>query len=129
MIYVDTSVALAHLLAEDRHPPDTFWSGMLVSSRLLEYEVWTRVHARKLGRTHGEAVRAVLGRIAFLELIPEVLGRAREPFPVPVRTLDALHLASASFLVEQGQAVTIASYDRRLLDAARSLRLTVQALP
>jgi hypothetical protein len=39
MIYVDTSVALAHLLAEDRCPPPGFWSQDLVTSRLLEYEV------------------------------------------------------------------------------------------
>ena len=38
----------------------------------------------------------LLGRIAFLELIPEVVGRAREPFPVEVRTLDALHLAPST---------------------------------
>ena len=25
MIYVDTSVVLAHLLAEDRRPPDALW--------------------------------------------------------------------------------------------------------
>jgi len=31
MIYLDTSVALAHLLAEDRHPPDNLWTEVLVS--------------------------------------------------------------------------------------------------
>ncbi len=45
MIYVDTSVVLAHLLTEDRSPPASFWQGNLVSSRLLEYEVWTRLHS------------------------------------------------------------------------------------
>jgi hypothetical protein len=39
MIYLDSSVALAHLLAEDRFPPDEFWDEQLVSSRLLECEV------------------------------------------------------------------------------------------
>ena len=48
MIYLDTSVALAHLLAEDVIPNATLWSETLVSSRLLEYELWTRVHARRL---------------------------------------------------------------------------------
>lgn len=41
MIYLDTSVALAHLLAEDRRPPEALWDETLVSSRLLEYELWT----------------------------------------------------------------------------------------
>lgn len=42
MIYLDTSVALAQLLAEDRVPPEPLWRDSLVSSRLLEYEIWTR---------------------------------------------------------------------------------------
>jgi hypothetical protein len=33
------------LLDEDRWPPDTLWSETLVSSRLLEYEAWTRIHS------------------------------------------------------------------------------------
>lgn len=41
MIYVDTSVALAELLAEDRRPGEHFWNETLVSSRLLEYELWS----------------------------------------------------------------------------------------
>jgi len=48
VIYVDTSVALAQLLAEDRRPPASLWNETLVASRLLEYELWTRLHARKL---------------------------------------------------------------------------------
>jgi hypothetical protein len=36
MTYLDSSVALAHLLAEDRFPPDLLWDQQLVSSRLLE---------------------------------------------------------------------------------------------
>ena len=35
MIYLDTSVALAWLLTEDRQPSASFWDGTLVSSRLL----------------------------------------------------------------------------------------------
>ena len=125
MIYVDTSVILAQLLAEDHQPPESLWGETLVSSRLLEYEVWTRIHARKLARSHGEAVRALLGRLAFLELAPPVLALALDPFPVPVRTLDALHLASLEFLRTQKQPVTLASYDQRLIVAARRLRIDV----
>ena len=43
MIYVDTSVVLAQLLAEDRRPSDSLWESSLVSSRLLEYEAWNRL--------------------------------------------------------------------------------------
>jgi hypothetical protein len=121
VIYLDTSVALAHLLAEDVVPPVALWQEPLVSSRLLEYELWTRLHARRLARSHGDAARDLVQRLALLELIPEVLRRAVEPFPAPVRTLDALHLASVEFLKGRGQAVTLASYDQRQRAAATAM--------
>lgn len=129
VIYVDTSVALAHLLAEDRVPPPELWDQSLVSSRLIEYEIWTRVHARRLGRSHGELAREILGRLALLELAPPVLARALEPFPAPVRTLDAIHLASIEFLRTQGQDIQFASYDERMLAVARALAVPILDLP
>ena len=127
MIYVETSVVLAQLLAEDRCPPESLWTATPVSSRLTEYEVWTRVHARGLGASHGEAVRLLLGRLGWLELTPVVLARALEPWPVAVRTLDALHLASIEFLRARGQEITLASYDDRVIAAAR--RLSIPLFP
>ena len=123
MIYLDSSVALAHLLAEDRSPPESIWRETLVSSRLLEYEVWNRIHARRLGRSHGEEARALIGHVALVELAPPVLARVLEPFPIPVRTLDALHLASIEFLRARGQTVELASFDERLLAGARALHI------
>jgi predicted nucleic acid-binding protein len=128
LIYLDTSVALAHLLVEDSSPPEKLWQEALISSRLLEYEIWTRIHARKLERSHADEVRALLGRVALVELSPPVLTRALEPFPKPVRTLDALHLASIDFLHRQNQSVSLASYDDRLITAARALRFSIYPL-
>jgi predicted nucleic acid-binding protein len=129
MIYLDSSVALAHLLAEDRLPDPAIWGqAPLVSSRLLEYEVWNRINARGLAATHEDAVRALLGRISFLELAPPVLARALEPFPVPVRTLDALHLASIEFLRGLGQRPSLATYDQRLAGAATALAIPLAAV-
>lgn len=128
MIYLDTSVALAHILAEDQAPPEKLWQEILISSRLLEYEVWTRIHGRNLTKSHSDEARAVLNRVAFVELSPPVLARALEPFPKPVRTLDALHLASMDFLRRQGQAILLASYDTRLSAAARALRFPIYKL-
>lgn len=125
MIYLDTSVALAQLLAEDQIPPAQLWRETLVASRLLEYELWTRIHALGLIRTHGESARQLVGQLALLELAPDVLARALEPFPVPVRTLDALHLASVEFLREKGQKVELASYDDRMLRCARRLHIPI----
>ena len=109
MIYLNSSVALAHLLSEDRLPPADLWQQPLISSRLMQYEVWTRLNARRLGRSHGEDARTLLARVALIELTPPVLERALEPFPAPVRTLDALHLASIEFLRARGQRPELAS--------------------
>ena len=128
MIYVDTSVVLAHLLAEDRKPPDGLWREPLVTSRLLHFETWTRIHAHGLSSSHGDAVRAILSRMAVVEMQGLVLERALEPFPAPVRTLDALHLASIEFLRSHGQPVALASYDERMVTAARALKIGLFAL-
>ena len=128
MIYLDTSVALAHLLAEDRAPPENLWREPLIASRLLEYELWNRIHARGLTRSHSEETRAVIGRVALIELAPQVLARALEPFLVPLRTLDAMHLSSLLFMRERGVKIELASYDERMLAAARDLKIPMFAL-
>ena len=121
MIYLDSSVALAHLLAEDRFPPEKLWRESLVSSRLLQFETWNRINALGLGASLGELVQEVIARLAIIEMTPQTLARALEPFPVPVRTLDTLHLASMHYLASLGQNVCLASYDQRLLEAAGHL--------
>ena len=128
MIYLDSSVALAQLFAEDRQPPEDLWREPLTASRLLQYEVWARVHARRLEASHGDKVRDLLDGVAYIELTPLVLARALEPFPLPVRTLDALHLATMDFVQGRGQAIELASYDPRLLAAARALRIPTRRL-
>jgi hypothetical protein len=128
VIYLDTSVALAYLLSEDRAPPESLWRETLVSSRLLEYELWVRVNARGLGATQGDNVRQLLGRVALVELLPAVLARTLEPFPIVLRTLDALHLAALGFLRGLGQKVELASYDVRQLEAARALGIPISPL-
>ena len=129
MIYVDASVAVAHLLFEDRRPSPALWDETLVSSRLLQYEVWTVLHARSLGESHGRAASTILGRLALLELSPAVLERALQAFPIPLRALDALHLASFDYLCRQGQTIELATYDRRMVAAARAMDLRVLDLP
>ena len=125
MIYLDSSVALAHLLAEDRFPSETLWDQPLISSRLLECEVWNRINAHQLQNSHGDAVRDLIGRVAMIEMVGPVLTRALQPFPVPVRTLDAIHLSALEFVRAQKQNVQLASYDERLLTAARLLDIAV----
>jgi len=121
MIYVDSSIALARLLSKARSPPERVWSGQLVSSRLLEYEVWNRIHAYRLTETHGGDVRKLLGLVDMLELTRPVLARALAPFPVAVRTLDGLHLATAEYLYRQDSSLAVGSYDEDLKAAATAL--------
>ena len=55
-----------------------------------------------------------------------ILSRASEPFPVePLRTLDAIHLATASFCAHKVQAVTVLSVDAELRKNAEALGLRV----
>jgi len=128
VIYIDSSVALTHLFGELRVIPARLWDGELVSSRLLQYEVWNRVYARGLAQADVGVVHALIDRILLLDLDQRVLARALQPFPVSVRTLDGLHLASIDFLRAQGDVVELASFDRRLLSAARAMDIPVYAL-
>lgn len=128
MIYIDSSVALASVLAETRIPPDALWEQRLSSSRLLEYEVWNRVLARGLGDTYGEEARAVLRKIYLVEMSRRSLQRALQPFPVPVRTLDGLHLATMDHLREEGEPIELASYDNRLVAAAQAMGFSIAQL-
>lgn len=126
MIYVDSSVAVAYLLFEDRRPPEGLWEAELVSSRLLEYEVWNVLHRRSSAESHGDQARNLLERTHLLKLSPLMLERALEPFAVPVRTLDALHLASLDYLRrERGWRIELATYDRRMADAAEAMDISL----
>ena len=93
------------------------------SEKFIEVKADGEEKARVVGRSHGEEARALIGHVALIELASPVLVRALELFPVPVRTLDALHLASIEFLRARGQTVELASFDERLLAAARALHI------
>jgi predicted nucleic acid-binding protein len=128
MIYLDTSVALAHLLAEDRHPPSALLDERLIASRLLEYELLTALNASGRRDSHLRHADALLQRVALVELDRPILERATQPFPRPLRTLDALHLSTFDYLRRLGQPIALASYDLRMLDVARSMAFDVVEL-
>jgi predicted nucleic acid-binding protein len=128
VIYLDTSALLAELFGEGRAPAQRVWDSPLVSSTLLEYEVWNRIHARGFAERLSAATVALFDRIRLIEMAPRILARALRPFPVPVRTLDSLHLATIDFLVGRGEPIELASYDNRLLAAASALGIPVAEL-
>jgi hypothetical protein len=125
VIYLDSSAALAQLFAEDRRLPELAGEGVLVSSQLLGYEVWNRIHARGFTRPRADEVRALLARVNMMELSASILSRALEPFPLSVRTLDGLHLATIEYLRAGGQEIELASFDNRLLAGARALGIPI----
>jgi predicted nucleic acid-binding protein len=128
LIYLDTSVVLARLQAEARQPPEDLFDRNLVSSRLLQYECWNRIHARGLVADLGEDLDGILARVSFVELSEPALRRALQPWPAPVRTLDALHLATLLFLAGDGHVVTLATFDEPMARAARRSNVALAAL-
>jgi hypothetical protein len=105
-----------------------FWTEALISSRLLEYEVSNRIHAYGLGGSHGDEARTLFAGMALIEMGGRALARAMEPWPLAIRTLDALHLATMEFVRQQREPVALASYDSRPIAAARALGVPLAAV-
>ena len=73
------------------------------------------------------ALRTFERRCFILDVDRAVLARVRRRFPVePIRTLDAVHLATAELLGEPPQVVTIVTRDVRVGDNARALGYIVE---
>ena len=77
-----------------------------------------RAAARRPGVTR-ERVEDVLRRVTAIGLDLTTAAAAGSVGPVAIRTLDAVHLASAAALGDDLEAFV--TYDRRLADAARVL--------
>lgn len=122
IVYLDSSVALRTILnVPERHRLQTWMetSGFTyVSSRLLRTEV-VRV-LRREGRPLADAT-ALLDRVGMLEITRETHTVA-ESIERNVKTLDALHLATAILL---GTPVTVASHDTTMRVVAEHLGLSV----
>ena len=79
-VYLDASAALAQLMGDMRFPPPSLWSESLVSSRLIQYEIWTTLHARGLAGSHRDAARE---RLEGLNLVESVVPVRRTPWGDP----------------------------------------------
>lgn len=125
MIYVDSSVVLATLLEEQRRPSEQFWQAPRVASRLMELEVRVRSTDRPLANHAEQDLDDLLARVQFVEIERDTVALLYQKPPKGVRTLDAIHLATLSYLNSGQQAVPLATYDRRLAAAAESMGFTV----
>jgi predicted nucleic acid-binding protein len=95
----------------------------LVGSALLVPEV-ARAVRRVLGRSQDALLAEVLALIDLVAVDRALLTAAAELEPASLRTLDAVHLASALALGDRADVVI--AYDDRLLDAARTAGLAVE---
>ncbi len=127
-VYLDTS-AVAKLFIAERETPDLRqWLAShptplrLVSSALLGVEL-----LRLLGLANptmvGPAESFLATNVDIVEITPPVLGDAARVPPPRLRTLDAIHLATALDLGDSLDAIL--TYDKLLAEAARAAGLLV----
>ncbi len=129
-VYLDTSTVLRVLLRQPK--PLSIWARWerAYASELVHVEACRVIDRLRLGGAlddQGVAeAREQLGRIedaiAAVTLSRAVLERAALPMATAVKTLDAIHLASAMLLRERrGLELSFATHDPQQARAARAL--------
>ena len=125
-LYAETSAVLRWLFQEEHGEQVRVAlsrAAKVVTSRLTAIEVWRATHRaerqRRLSAAEAADVRAVFSQAgaawAALELTDDIAHRAEERFPVePVRTLDAIHLASALVLRQSFPDLVVLTADERV---------------
>jgi predicted nucleic acid-binding protein len=125
LLYLDSS-ALIKLIAREAESAALIafaraWPER-VSSQLARIEVLRAVRHAAASPASRRRAEDILARIALIRIDDAVIAAASDLDPANLRTLDAIHLATAISLgAELGIFV---SYDRRLLEAAASARIS-----
>ena len=136
-LYAESSAVLRWLFNDD-HGDEVFGllraADKVTCSRLTVIECRRVIHravaTARLSEKDAAELRGVLAqaaaRWAILEVTVDVARRAEERFPAePLRTLDALHLASAILLGESAAGLTVLSTDDRIRSNATQLGFPV----
>jgi predicted nucleic acid-binding protein len=132
--YVDASVFLRIVLREAKALAEWDAIGEAVASELAQVECLRTLDRLDLHEPKQRAELAVrrthvyrlFEEVCLVELSREVLVRASQPFPVPLGTLEAIHLATALLVAEQeATLLPLATHDVELALAARSVGLSV----
>ena len=131
-VYVDASVIVAATLDQPSALRGVRWAAA-VSSELIVAELLRTLDRLRLTATApdaelGQLREAAERNLAELDLVPinrAVLRRAGGAFPLPVKTLDAIHLATALLWGEHAGEIVFLTHDRQLANAARACGLTV----
>jgi predicted nucleic acid-binding protein len=122
--YVDTSAVVKLLVSEPESSALTEWwrsNSALVSSELLTTEL-LRTIARAAPNIISHA-QVLIKTISLRRIDTHVLQTAGQLKPATLRTLDAIHLATALEFVPNLES--LATYDDRMAEAARSLGIVV----
>lgn len=125
-VYLDASAAVKLVVTEPESASvRRFLAGAItrISSRVLAVEVIRAV--LRASPASLDQARSVLGVMEFVELDEAIAERAAALEPVGLRSLDAIHLASAQALADELDAFI--TYDARQAEAARPLGLPVVA--
>jgi predicted nucleic acid-binding protein len=134
IVYLDTSALLRLVLRESGALEQLRDAEALVSSELLVVESLRTIDRLRLQGTvsvedatrRRAIVEEWLDAVDLVLLQPPILSRASDPLPVPLGTLDALHLATALVWRERmGRPVVMATHDASLALAARAFGLEV----
>ena len=122
MIYLDTAALVKLVRVEAESAALVAWlnasSGEpLVASALVEVEVPRALRRSQPGVLGG--VAGVLARLNRVEINAAVRANAGAYVEPTLRSLDAIHLATAELLIASGNAPTaFVTYDKRLAEAA-----------
>lgn len=90
----------------------------LISSALARTEVLRALLA--LGATAIERGQAVLACLELVRPNDRLLDRAGRLMPPEIRSLDAIHLATAELVIDR-KPVHLVTYDNRMAEAARTM--------
>ena len=135
--YLDTSALLRIVLREPGALEDLRSYEALVSSELIGVESARtidrlRIQGSLTTQEAAERTRAVNEWLEALDLVllrPPVLSRASEPMPIPIGTLDALHLATALIWRDRmGPLPEMATHDAALGAAARAFGFDIRGV-
>ena len=127
MIYVDTSEALLVLLGQEGAASAQAFLNRLASrervtsSVLLQIEMMRALHRERLSLT---IAQELLDGVELMPINDDVVERACA-MTEELKSLDAIHLATALLLDDPRDPVTVFTHDVRLADAARSHGLAV----
>lgn len=131
-VYVDSSVVIRRTLRQPGALQDVNWASP-VSSELTIGETFRTIDRLRLSGGATEDELAIFREdaeknLAILSLIPVdrvVLNRAGGPFPTLIKTLDAIHLATALLWSDHAGKIVFLTHDRQLALAARVCGLQV----